>query len=237
MNDNENNNLESGYGSQVRNEGNEGEELQQPLPSSDHELHEADEPSETVNGDEASAEVEEGTGKPIFGPEVIHDVEGALSGDYLPAPRPKRGRPKGRKDAMKFSKRGRPGHEPNEVTRQTVLMHVAVGTTVTDIAKLLGIGLKTLKKHYKEELNFGRSKANASVAGKLFDRAMNGDVTAQIFWLKAQANWSDKQQVEFSSEDGTSPVNRVEIEVIGEDGPKKKQIGHESEHSSDSTTS
>jgi len=220
---NYNNEENKGHGSEVRHEGHEGEELQQPFASSD------DERSEEYA---ASAEVEQGDGKPIFGPEVIQEIEGALTGDYLPAPRPKAGRPKGRKDSRKFTKRGRPGHEPNEVTRQTVLMHVAVGTTTTDIAKLLGIGLPTLKRHYKEELNFGKSKANASVAGKLFDKAMHGDVTAQIFWLKAQANWSDKQQVEFSSEDGTSPVNRVEIEVIGEDGPKKKQIGHES--SSDS---
>lgn len=208
---------------EVRVSGEEGDELQQPLPSTDDERDAEYEASEAVED------------KPVFGPDKIQDVEEALNGDFLPAPRPKRGRPKGRKDSMKFTKRGRPGHEPNEVTRQTVLMHVALGTTTTDIAKLLGIGTKTLKQHYKEELNFGRAKANASVAGKLFSRAMNGDVTAQIFWLKAQANWSDKQQVEFTSEDGTSPVNRVEIEVIGQDKPKK--ITNESKHSSDSTTS
>jgi len=134
---NYNNEENKGHGSEVRHEGHEGEELQQPFASSD------DERSEEYA---ASAEVEQGDGKPIFGPEVIQEIEGALTGDYLPAPRPKAGRPKGRKDSRKFTKRGRPG--------------------------------------------------------------------------------------EFSSEDGTSPVNRVEIEVIGEDGPKKKQIGHES--SSDS---
>jgi len=156
--------------------------------------------------------------KPVFTSEKAHDIEGVLTGEYLPADRPKRGRPKGRKDSLKFPDRGRPGHEPNEVMRQTVLMHVALGTTTVDIAKLLGIGVKTLKKHYKEELNFGKAKANASVAGKLYDKAMHGDTAALIFWLKTQAGWREKQDVNFSSEDGSmNPVNKVEIEVIGED--------------------
>jgi len=225
---------ESGSGEEVRHNGYEGEELQQPFTSPDDELGQEDGGSEAP----PKLEYDPETGKPIFGPNVAHEIGAALNGDYIPAPRPKRGRPKGRKDAMKFSKRGRPKHEPNEVTRQTVLMHVAVGTPTLDIAKLLGITLKTLKKHYQEELNFGKAKANASVAGKLFNKAMNGDTTAAIFWMKASAGWSDRQQVEFSSEDGTTPVNKVEIEVIGDESKKPKKLtAHEPEHSSDSTTS
>lgn len=228
MNYNEN----SGYydEEEVRDE---GEELQQPFSSSDDELGEED-----GGSSETPVEYDPKTGKPVIGWHNSHEIEGVLTGDYLPAKRPGPGRPKGRKDSRKFSKRGRPGHEPNDVTRQTVLMHVAVGTTTQDIARLLGVSLRTLKRHYREELNFGKAKANASVAGKLFNRAMNGDTTAQIFWMKASAGWSDKQQVQFSSEDGTTPVNKVEIEVIGDDAKKPKQItAHEPEHPSDSTTS
>ena len=37
----------------------------------------------------------------------------------------------------------------------------------------------------------GVTKANAQVAGFLFTAAKNGNVTAQIFWLKTRARWKD----------------------------------------------
>jgi hypothetical protein len=50
---------------------------------------------------------------------------------------------------------------------------------------------KTLRQHYREELDLGESKANAQVAGFLFSAAKNGNVTAQIFWLKTRARWRE----------------------------------------------
>lgn len=172
-------------------------------------------------------EQEEDKNKPQFNSDELHNIQEALEGEYIPAPRPGPGRPKGSKDSQKFPNRGKQGHHPTDVQRQTVLMHMALGTSQSDVAKLMHVSLKTLKRHYKEELNFGRSKANAGVAGKLFDKAMKGDTSAQIFWLKTQAGWREKQDVNFGSEDGTfSPVNKVQIEVIGED---KEGDGKEAE--------
>src|SRR5258706_10229402 len=37
----------------------------------------------------------------------------------------------------------------------------------------------------------GETKANAQVAGFLFNAAKNGNVTAQIFWLKTRAKWRE----------------------------------------------
>ncbi len=37
----------------------------------------------------------------------------------------------------------------------------------------------------------GETKANAQVAGFLFNAAKNGNVTAQIFWLKTRARWRE----------------------------------------------
>jgi len=48
-----------------------------------------------------------------------------------------------------------------------------------------------LRKHYREELDLGETKANAQVAGFLFNAAKNGNVTAQIFWLKTRAKWRE----------------------------------------------
>jgi hypothetical protein len=37
----------------------------------------------------------------------------------------------------------------------------------------------------------GETKANAQVAGFLFNAARSGNVTAQIFWLKTRARWRE----------------------------------------------
>ena len=56
---------------------------------------------------------------------------------------------------------------------------------------MVGIDPKTLRKHYRDELDLGETKANAQVAGFLFNAARNGNVTAQIFWLKTRARWRE----------------------------------------------
>jgi hypothetical protein len=56
---------------------------------------------------------------------------------------------------------------------------------------VVGIDPKTLRKYYREELDLGEAKANAQVAGFLFNAAKNGNVTAQIFWLKTRAKWRE----------------------------------------------
>src|SRR4029434_8526159 len=67
----------------------------------------------------------------------------------------------------------------------------AYGIPETDIAQVVGVDPKTLRKHYREELDLGETKANAQVAGFLFNAARSGNVTAQIFWLKTRARWRE----------------------------------------------
>jgi hypothetical protein len=67
----------------------------------------------------------------------------------------------------------------------------AYGIPEHDISRVVGIDPKTLRKHYRDELDMGQTKANAQVAGFLFNSARNGNVTAQIFWLKTRAQWKE----------------------------------------------
>lgn len=57
----------------------------------------------------------------------------------------------------------------------------AYGIPEIDIARVVGVDPKTLRKHYRDELDMGEIKANAQVAGFLFNAARSGNVTAQIF--------------------------------------------------------
>jgi hypothetical protein len=43
----------------------------------------------------------------------------------------------------------------------------------------------------KRLFDLGATKANVQVAGFLFNSARNGNVSAQIFWLKTRARWKD----------------------------------------------
>ena len=85
----------------------------------------------------------------------------------------------------------RKAHNPDPAQRKQVETLAAYGIPETDISRVVGIDPKTLRKHYREELDLGETKANAQVAGFLFNSARNGNVTAQIFWLKTRARWKD----------------------------------------------
>jgi hypothetical protein len=86
---------------------------------------------------------------------------------------------------------GRRAHQPDPAQRKQVETLAAYGIPETDISRVVGIDPKTLRKHYRDELDLGETKANAQVAGFLFTAARNGNVTAQIFWLKTRARWRE----------------------------------------------
>ena len=86
---------------------------------------------------------------------------------------------------------GRRAHKPDLAQRRQVEAMAAYGIPEINIAGVLGVDPKTLRKHYRDELDLGETKANAQVAGYLFNSAKNGNVTAQIFWLKTRAKWRE----------------------------------------------
>ena len=86
---------------------------------------------------------------------------------------------------------GRKAHIPDPAMRRQVETMAAYGIPETDISRVVNIDPKTLRKHYRDELDLGETKANAQVAGFLFNSAKNGNVSAQIFWLKTRARWRE----------------------------------------------
>lgn len=74
------------------------------------------------------------------------------------------------------------------------------GLTNEQIAKNMGIGERTFYKwlsddeHFMHVLKRGKEIADYEVENALFESAMSGNVTAQIFWLKNRRRdrWRDK---------------------------------------------
>jgi hypothetical protein len=79
----------------------------------------------------------------------------------------------------------------NEATREKVRHLAGIGVRQNDIARIIGCAPKTLRKRCRDDLDSGVAEANALVSGYLFAAAKNGNVTAQIFWLKTRAQWRE----------------------------------------------
>src|SRR5690625_118961 len=105
--------------------------------------------------------------------------------------------------SKKTSSPGAPPHEPTRATRELVQLHTMVGTRQEAIASIIGIDPKTLRKHYRDELDQSKAKANATIGGALFNKAKSGDTAAMIFWMKTQAGWRETTAIDHSSSDGS----------------------------------
>jgi hypothetical protein len=91
--------------------------------------------------------------------------------------------------------RGRPAFAATDEQRRQVKAMAGYGVPQDDIATVLTIDAKTLRKHFWVELQTGAMEANAKVAQSLFQRAVSekgsAGVTAAIFWLKVRAGWRE----------------------------------------------
>ena len=85
-------------------------------------------------------------------------------------------------------------HEPDEKSRATVEAMVSYGIPHEDIAKVIGIDDKTLRRHYRHEIDTASAKVNAQVAQRLYKKCMGDDTASIIFWLKTRARWSENQE-------------------------------------------
>ena len=66
---------------------------------------------------------------------------------------------------------GRKSHKPDGFHRRQVEAMAGYGVPELDIARVVGIDAKTLRKHYRDELDTGHIKATAKVAEFLFRKA------------------------------------------------------------------
>lgn len=105
-------------------------------------------------------------------------------------------------------------YQPTEEQRRTVRAMSGYGIPQTDIATILEIDAKTLRKHFRRELDRGSIEATTKVAQTLFSMATSGQNTAAaIFWMKARAGWREKQELVLS----TKPVIEMTDEELAQE--------------------
>lgn len=93
-------------------------------------------------------------------------------------------------------------HKITETSKKMVETTSGYGLPHEQIAALLEIDDKTLRKHYRKQLDMGMAKANAKVVESLYGKATTGDTTAQIWWTKTRLGWKDTSRVEHTGADG-----------------------------------
>ena len=124
---------------------------------------------------------------------------------------------------MANGKPGRPAKTLTDAQRAEVETLAAV-LNADQIADYFGIGRTTFfalmerEPDIGERYKRGKSKAVGRVAQSLLTKALAGDTTSAIFFLKTQGRWSETQKLEHSGPDGSPLFARIERVIV--DGGK-----------------
>ena len=106
------------------------------------------------------------------------------------------------KNKKSIKKVGRPKFVVTKEMCQKAEDYASQGLTSEQIALALGIGESTLYDKQNEFTEFGeaikrgRGRGIQRVTNKLYEKALEGDNTAMIFYLKNRAGWQDKIEKE-----------------------------------------
>ena len=120
--------------------------------------------------------------------------------------------------------------QPTEDQRRTVRAMAGFGVPHDGIAILLEIDPKTLRRHFRRELDRGSVEATAKVAQTLFQLAtVDRNVGAAIFWMKARAGWREKHEVEVTArplrELSDAELERNYPGRLGAGGTRRRRCG------------
>ena len=105
-------------------------------------------------------------------------------------------------------------HRPSIDQQKQVEAMSGYGVPQADIALLLNIDPKTLRLHYRRELDVGMAKANAKIGQTLFQQAMAGNMAALIFWAKARMNWRETVAHDITTRTLAGSATYADLEAI-----------------------
>lgn len=117
---------------------------------------------------------------------------------------------------------GRKPFVPTAADRKLVETLAGYGVPHEDIALQVinpqtakSLDPKSLRRHFRMELDTGATKANSLVAQNLFKHATGagkGAVAAAIFWMKVRAGWKEPpQRLEHTGADGGPVEQRTTV--------------------------
>ena len=119
-------------------------------------------------------------------------------------------------------KRGAPVFKPTNDERKLVEQMSAVGIPHESIALVVrdGIDDKTLRKHFRAELDTAKIRADAVVSGSLFKKCKAGDTTAIIWWEKTRQGRKETRVQENTGKDG-GPIETIDYSKLSDEAIKE----------------
>ncbi len=106
-------------------------------------------------------------------------------------------------------------HEPTDESRRVVEASSGIGLRHEIIGILVGIDDKTLRKHYRHELDIGKAKAHSKITQTLFDKAtIDKDTTSLIWWTKTQLNWAETVKQVVTGENGAPLLTTIQVQFV-----------------------
>ena len=96
----------------------------------------------------------------------------------------------------------KPEFKSSEAQRTKVKNLAALGVPKNLIARRIGISEGELVQNYAKDMDRALPEMKAMVGASLFAAAKAGNVTAQIFWLKTRAGWTETIHRELSGPGG-----------------------------------
>lgn len=120
---------------------------------------------------------------------------------------------------------GRPAFQPTEKDREQVKTLSGYGLPLEQIATLIadGISVETLVKYFQRELALGKARANSMVGKTLYQKAVDGDTGAAIWWSKTQLRWKETTVNEHTGANG-GPINIAAIDIKGLSDTELQQV-------------
>ena len=133
---------------------------------------------------------------------------------------------------MKKGRQGDGGGHPHKMLTVEQISQVEGLASVLSVAQMadyFAIGRTTffaiLKRQPEVDELYKKGRANAInfIGTSLIEKARNGDTTAQIFYLKSQGGWKEKQDinVDLQSSDGTMSPKTLTLEDFYKDKNKE----------------
>jgi hypothetical protein len=114
-----------------------------------------------------------------------------------------------------------------DALREQVRSLAARGVRQEDIAKIIGCDAKTLRRHFRDELDRAMPEANAEIAGCLFAAAKAGNVAAMIFWLKTRARWRECKEPENPVSVATKAEANAQTVIVLPDNNRDPELTEE----------
>jgi len=123
---------------------------------------------------------------------------------------------------------GKAGRKPKVLTdkQRAEVETLAAFLSAEQVADYFGIGRTTFFAIMERDPSIGelykrgKSKVVAKVAQGLIQKALSGDTTSAIFFLKTQARWRETERHEITGADG-APIELARIERVIVDKVKR----------------